>query len=302
MSKTICSLNQAKTTCLPNTTLQLLSNNFLESNNKSPIKIVEELSNKFKCNREHNTHSKELCIMKEIRENTKDNNLKKSIEKQVIKYFKPKAKSVGGNYWINNTEIDNIQFQLQCAFPGYYYSYIHMIDLEMFNPNNQQILLHNEKIYNIKDINFVNELNKNNNKFTYNGDLKYYGTVWNTDLSTNSGLHWFALFIDFTNKPITIEYFNSSGLPLTEGTHVHKRKEFLKFLQNLADELSKAGHDAKFIQVTNKEHQKDNTANCGSYSLFYIWSRLNGKPFTDFNKDIITDEEMEKFRTELWRT
>ncbi len=302
MSKTICSLNQVKTTCLPNETLNILSNNFLENNNTSPIKIIEELSNKFNCSNENTIHNKELCVMKEIRKNVNDIQLQKSIEKQVIKYFKPKTKSVNANYWINNTEIDNIQFQLQCAFPGYYYSYIHMIDLEMFNPQNQNLLLHNDNIYNIKDINFVNELQKQNNKLVYNGDLKYYGIVCNTDLSTSGGLHWFAIFIDFTNKPITIEYFNSSGYSLLKGTHEKKRREFLEFLENLADNLTRAGYEAKFIQVTDKSHQRDDTANCGSYSLYYIWSRLNGKHYKIFNEKIITDENMQKFRTELWRT
>lgn len=101
--------------------------------------------------------------------------------------------------------------------------------------------------------------------------------VCNTDLSTNGGIHWFSIFIDFTTNPIQIEYFNSSGYPLIRGIHITERKQFYEFFQNLADELTKQGYPAKFIQVTEIEHQRSDTANCGSYSLFYIWSRLKVK-------------------------
>lgn len=69
----------------------------------------------------------------------------------------------------------------------------------------------------------------------------------------------------------------------------------------MADDLTRSGFPAKFIQVTEIEHQRDDTANCGSYSLFYIWSRLNGKPYTLFKNNRITDELMEEFRSVLWR-
>ena len=75
------------------------------------------------------------------------------------------------------------------------------------------ILIENsKKIKPITEINFIDELKKNNSNFTYNGELKNFGVVINTDLSTNGGIHWFSIFIDFTVTPITIEYFNSSFL------------------------------------------------------------------------------------------
>jgi hypothetical protein len=138
--------------------------------------------------------------------------------------------------------------------------------------------------------------------FNFNNDLKYFGVVCNTDLSSNRGIHWFSIFIDFTKNPIQIEYFNSSGYSLTKGTHANQRKEFYKFFKNLADELTRNGFPAKFIQVTEIEHQAADTANCGSYSLYYIYSRLKGINPSYFAKTKITDAEVEKFRSVLWRT
>jgi hypothetical protein len=303
-NNSICSLNQNKFNCLPNESLQIISEIVIPEQNKDNLNntdLIETLSNQLQCNTKHSIQEKELCVLQKLKKDNTNNELGDAIEKQIIKYYKPKVSRLDGNYWLNNTEIDNIQFQLQTKFNGYYYSYIHMIDLIMFEPQNKNILLNNKKIYNIKDINFIDELKNLNNKLTYNNKLKYYGIVCNTDLSTNSGIHWFSIFIDFTKDPITIEYFNSSGYSLLKGSHMREREEFLKFFLNLADELSNKIRHAKFIQVTNIEHQRSDTANCGSYSLYYIWSRLNGIPYTKFKDTKITDEMMEEFRKVLWR-
>lgn len=307
MSKSICSLNRNSQTCLPNKTIEILGNSFLDKPIEKLDKktIINELSNKYLCSNSNTLQSSELCILKEIKkevnEQSNNPNILQSIDKQIITYFKPCAKGLGPNYWINNTEIDNIQYQLQQKFSGYYYSYIHMIDLKMFEPSNIENLLNYDKIYPLTEINFVNELLKKNNKLTYNGDLKYFGVVCNTDISTNGGKHWFSIFIDFNVNPITIEYFNSSGYSILNGEHKRERQQFSENFHNLADDLTRNNKPAKFIQVTEIEHQRDDTANCGSYSIFYIWARLHGKPLDFFKNNKIKDEDMEKFRAVMWR-
>lgn len=296
----LCSLNEKKKSCLPKKVIQVLSNAILSDPNNI---IIQKISNTVGCNNNLSIQEQELCILDKLKKNTSSQELKESIEKNKLKFFKIPTKSLDKNYWINNTEIDNVQFQFQNKFSGYYYSTIHMIDLENFKPLNNDLILHNDKILNIKDIDFINELSLNNkNIFTYNNKLKYFGVVCNTDISSNGGLHWFSIFIDFTKSPIQIEYFNSSGYSLLTGNNKKERTNFYHFFQNLADNLTKNGFPATFIQVTDIEHQRDDTANCGSYSLFYIWSRLNGKSHTFFKHNKITDELMEEFRSVLWRT
>lgn len=300
MSDNICALNNNKSYCLPDASLIIISKTFLNDDKLKPTEIIETLSEQVSCKEGDTLQEKELCILKELKDDG-NKELSEAVTKQLIKYFKPKAKRLDGNYWLNNTEIDTVQYQLQSQFPGYYYSYIHMIDLKMFNPNTINYIVNGHKVYAIDEINFVDELNKKNNKLNYNGDLKYYGIVCNTDISSGNGIHWFSIFIDFTVKPITIEYFNSSGYSLIKGSHQNERNNFLKFFLNLADELTKNGFPAKFIQVTDLEHQREDTANCGSYSLFYIYSRLNGVKYEHFSKNKIYDENMESFRKDLWR-
>ena len=308
MNNSLCSLNKKTNTCLPTKTVKILGDAFLtkgSNNTNNHTEIITKLSEKFDCSSSKTLQSKELCILKNIKlkgqDEIEDSDLSQSIDKQIITYFKPITNKLDGNYWLNNTEIDSIQYQLQKKFPGYYYSYIHMIDLKMFEPSNTDILEHSDKIFPLTNINFVDEVFEKNNKLTHNGKLKYFGVVCNTDLSSNNGKHWFSIFIDFTKSPINIEYFNSSGYSILNGTYKLERENFSKFFYNIADELTKHNKPAEFKQITEIEHQRQDTANCGSYSIFYIWSRLNRIPTEFFKTNKILDEDMEKFRSVMWR-
>jgi len=293
---TLCVLNSKRDSCLPKKIIKNLEQKLLpknESNLPTNI-IIDKLANKLKCNSSNNSSSKEICIIEKIKEKHNDSKLKKVMNKALITYFKPITKSFNGNYWMNNTDIDTIQYQFQTLFKGYYYSNIHMIDLVMFNPNNQHVMENEEQIKSIKEINFVNELKGVNNKLTYNGKLKNYGIVMNTDSSSGGGVHWFSIFIDFEATPITIEYFNSSGYDI-------KNINFKKYLIDLADEITREVRKAVFLTVTKICHQRSNTANCGSYSLYFLWKKLNGISSEYFAKNKITDENMEEFRKFLFR-
>jgi hypothetical protein len=317
MSSSICTLNSNTKYCLPNESINLISQIIKKKShiNETPENIIINSAKELNCNTNTNHQEKTLCVVEKLIDHHKDTILEESLKKQVLKYFKPVAKKLDKEYWINNTEIDNIQFQLQTKYKGYYYSYIHMIDLYMFEPTNKDLLLNSHKIKCITDINFIDEL-ENNTTLNYNGNLEYFGLVCNTDLSSGGGVHWFSIFIDFrpyynmlkNNKyePITIEYFNSSGYPITAGSH---RNKFINYFTDLEDSLDKYLNEkfktnlklCKFIQATHIEHQRSDTANCGSYSLFYIYSRLNNVSISHFTNNKITDEEMEDFRKHLWR-
>lgn len=280
----ICTLNRKKDLCLPDNVIKDIENNILKTNkNTSSQEIIKELADNFNCKKSNNNEN-EICILDNIKSDV--------AEKHKITYFKPITKSLSKDYWMNNTDIDTIQYQLQLNYEGYYHSNIHMIDLQMFKPNNHTLL--NTCIYPIKDINFIDEINEKNNKLTCNGKLKNFGMVINTDTSDGNGLHWFSIFIDFSSTPITIEYFNSSGYDI-------KNIKFKTYFINLADDIKYKCRDCKFVKVTSIQHQNDDTSNCGAYSLFYIYSRLAGLNYKYFENNKITDKKMEEFRGFLFR-
>lgn len=122
----------------------------------------------------------------------------------------------------------------------------------------------------------------------YNKGTRCFGVVFNTDYSTGRGQHWFAIFGDFNKAPFTIEYFNSSGdEPLPEITTWMKKTK-----HHLEKKLDTKCND---IITTKIRNQYDNHS-CGSYSLYYIISRLEGIPYSYFANNKIGDENMHIFR------
>lgn len=66
------------------------------------------------------------------------------------------------------------------------------------------------------------------------------------------------------------------------------------------------GDDTKFrlglnAYVHRKKHQNDDS-NCGVYSIYYILSRFNDVPLKNFEKEDITEEQMEDFFDKLFIT
>ena len=254
----------------------------------------------------------DLCILDKIDIPVE---IKGKIERESIK---PPTGSFDKDYWLNNTEIDTVMSQLRCLYPGFAHGFIHMIDIESFTPAN--IKTFDYKVCSAKETDFANEfkaglikrgllkgnVDPNTTKLsTYNdAPLHSYGIVCNTDSSKGSGQHWFAIFISTDRKNpentaqpmITIELFNSAG----GGS---KNKEFEDYWRKQAMDIARAtGLRCTFDIVTNIAHQGD-SGNCGSYSLFYIYSRLNEVHPSEFNnpEKKITDYAMQKFRTVCFR-
>ncbi len=244
---------------------------------------IDDASKDLQCTStgEGSEDAKDLCILERMND-----------RKRVVKYFKTPVKSISPNYWINNSEIDTVQYQLSDLFDGYYYSNIHMIDFGMFSPDDKDVM---PDIKPLKQINFVNELTGSSDKeLTHDGEMKWFGVVANTDVSSGRGQHWFAIFMDFSSTPCTIEYFNSSGYDI-------RNHRFKQWFINLADDITRAGKSCKYIRVTEIQHQMQTTANCGAYSMYYIWSRLNGVPYDWFGKNKVPDSRMELFRKYVFR-
>lgn len=133
-----------------------------------------------------------------------------------------------------------------------------------------------------------------------NYDGKKYkcgGCVINSDVYQNGGIHWMALFADTRSDPWTVEFFNSSGnSPAPEWVNWMEKTK--NCMHNLQTSLA-TKPDIVSTKVSSIRHQKSRTE-CGLYSLFYIWARLNGIPYTYFAKNSIPDQLMFEFRHHLF--
>lgn len=236
------------------------------------------------------------CVLEKV---NLESETKGKIQREALK---PVTNSFNHEHWLNNTEIDTVMSQFRRRFPGFSHAFIHMIDLKDFAPAN----LHSfdYPVISATNTDFGQEFDpKTECKLSTwkNAPLKSYGVVCNTDSSRGSGQHWFAVYIagdqrdpQDTSKPYyRIELFNSAGGGVNN-------KLFNTFWEEQAQKIAKStGLRCEYIDaVSNIQHQSPQTGNCGSYSLFYIYSRLLGEPSDEFNNPSkpIRDNSMRKFR------
>ena len=129
--------------------------------------------------------------------------------------------------------------------------------------------------------------------------IKRAACVINSDVYSGPGKHWMALFADATTDPPTVEFFNSSGSP--------PAAEWVNWLVKtrgaIDDVMSKdrsTPHKPTVIIKASSVRHQDSRSECGVYSVFYIWARLNGVPPSFFAKTTIPDKLMFEFRQHLF--
>jgi len=193
------------------------------------------------------------------------------VERVLKEYFKP-AGPRATTAWLSNYDIDAVLEQIAKKYEHRHFRHIHyqMIDFASVG----------------------GELATMDWPAEYNKGYRTFGTVINTDKSSGNGIHWFAVFGDFSDDldSYTVEYFNSSGdLPRDEITVWMNKMAALPFDKPINQ-----------IIATRLVNQRD-TYSCGVYSLYYIISRLEGIPYQEFAHRRIGDENMHLFRMYIFR-
>ena len=237
---------------------------------------LEEIKQKTGCQTEECIYSSPLVISIIGEE---------AAEHQLLKNFKVKG-PWNTTEWLNNEHIDNILYQAAEFLPVFHHVKFQMLDFEETKT----------------------ELSRLDIILRYKEGYNYIGVILNTDKSTGVGEHWFAIFIKMMpnhptsnkrvptdNNPssVIIEYFNSSGN--------NPRKEVTEWMMKQKYLLISKGIQAKIVHVCKYQIQKSQTE-CGCFSLFYIYSRLNGISADKFNRshEGFSDAAMIKFRKKLF--
>lgn len=228
------------------------------SDTTSAEKTMDTLKERFKC-------VNESCLFE--KQEIKDIIGADEAARQLAIRFKP----IGpwdSDDWFSNVDIDSVLKQIAGLYKSKNFKHIKF-----------QMRDFDEVKSELAHINFVHE---------YNNNIRCFGVVFNTDYSTGKGKHWYAIFGDFSSEPFTIEYFNSSGEDPQPEIHswMEKTKNLMK------KELNK---EVELVVVTKIVNQRDNHS-CGSYSLYYIISRLEGKDWKFFRNNKIGDEVMHNLR------
>ena len=123
---------------------------------------------------------------------------------------------------------------------------------------------------------------------------KYFGTVFNTSQSHESGQHWIALFVHIPKRHIY--YYDSFGDPMPN--EVKKLVE--RFQEQGNNYLRKQGEENVFEIFSNKtQHQSRNTE-CGIYCMYFIFCMLENEPFSEYCNKPIMDQLMICFRSKFF--
>lgn len=228
-----------------------------------PVAIINSLKEKTNC-------TNEICVIKSS--SVEDKLGRDLVSKILDTYFKVRGPKYNIEKWLSNDDIDKTlnQWKKIDGFNTFYPIPFQMRDFQAKKT----------------------ELATMNFKQLYDHGSRTFGCVPNTDWSSGNGQHWFAFFFDFREEPYTIEYFNSSGeCPFREFNQWLNETE-----QSLQTQFNKP---VKKIIVTRVQNQYDNSS-CGCYSLYYIYSRLNGIPWLWFRNNRVPDKKMHEFRKFLF--
>lgn len=129
----------------------------------------------------------------------------------------------------------------------------------------------------------------------YDKGYKCCACVINTDVYQGGGKHWMALFADWRTPTWSVEFFNSSGNA--------PAPEWIAWMEKTKAQMNirmKGAANVVTVRASSMKHQKSKSE-CGLYSLFYIWARLNGVSYEYFKTTLVSDELMFEFRQHLFK-
>lgn len=238
--------------------------------------ILNTVKKEFKCDTEE-------CVLQrpEIRKHAGHHEIVKSMER-----IKPKGPA-NSTELLNNFNIDDVLDRLAKTHDKFYHMKFQMIDFAGEKDSNG-----NWKIKGSYKITPTALGKIDIAKDVLGKGYKTFSVVMNTDVRTGGGIHWFSLFIDGRTCPVTIEYFNSSGnLPV---------KNIQDWIIKTGENLKSAKYNVKPVILHGLVHQQSETE-CGLYSLYYIWNRLNGVPAERFQDKKVPDDMMYKFRKKCFK-
>lgn len=263
-----CALDVPGTVCSTDKTVNDMKK-FLKDRNVDQTKFITE-KDTLDAMKEETKCTTERCVLKDRSfQSFSDSNA----HADSLDNLKPSGPS-GSTALLSNTNIDQVLKKLTKHHKNFYHMNFQMID---FAGTSRLAPTELGNIDMVKDV--------------IDRGFKTFAVVMNTDKRTGGGIHWFALFCDFRYSPYSVEYFNSSG-----------NKPVIEIQEWINKTVTHINNHHKTVPIilSGVVHQTSSETECGPYSLYYIWNRLNGKPAVNFQKLAIPDAKMIKFRKMLF--
>lgn len=262
-----CAIGIEGPVCTDATSLSKISKS-LGIKSTDPEDIIKAAKEKLDC-------TSEKCVV-----HKSESALGKQLVSSIIELrFKPQGPT--DNALLSNVNIDAIMKQWSHIYEDFFPYNFNMRNYASFSFRDGRVLNEPDTLATIqfKDL-YIGELGK---KFTR------VGCVINTDVYQGPGKHWMALYADAKTK--TVEFFNSSGNSPSP--------EYVRWLEKTKIQMESLGMNTSIKNVSTMRHQ-NSKSECGVYSLFYIYARLNGVPADFFMGGKIPDKWMFHFRQHLF--
>jgi hypothetical protein len=192
--------------------------------------------------------------------------------------------------WLSNVNIDAaLQMWATNKFRDFFPYNFNMRDYARYSINEKNVVV--EKPDTLATV-FFEDL--------YERGFRCAACVVNIDRYHGKGKHWLALFADARSDTDdwSVEIFDSAGSPpLPEWQSWAKKTEIQ--MNEIISQSTRPDRKVHNVRV-GRTRQQDSNSECGVYSLFYIWARLNGVPYKWFMENRIYDKVMFEFRQHLF--
>jgi hypothetical protein len=254
---------------------QLKKSNIPESSLTEKKDVIEQIKKKTNCN-------DEICILNDYSVSLTDEQ-----REEEKKRIKPKGPA-DSDKLLHDGNIDTVLSNLTIVFKDFKHMKFQMIDFDGLKDSSGNWIQKGNQYITPTELGTVDMVNDVIKK-----GYKTFGVVLNTDTRNNRGEHWFCLFCDFRVSPFTVEYFNSSGNK--------PYPQIQDWMAKTCAQIKQAGYSVVKKPLVGTMHQIDSETECGPYSLYYIYNRVEGVPSDNFQGTRITDAQMLEFRKKLFR-
>ena len=266
---TECSLAAQGSVCTSKDTVFIIAELLKVPDTKDPKEIMDAAKVKLECDTER-------CVLTKLMSDLGEARVRGEIQANL------KVDGPCDNRLLSNVHIDSILRQWRGMFPDYFPYNFNMRNYASMSYKHGRVIDGPDTLATLQFASL----------YLGTHDGKKYtraACVINSDVYQGGGKHWMALFVDSAGG--TVEFFNSSGNA--------PAPEWVAWMTKTKNQLDELGIPAKMVRVSKIRHQ-DSKSECGVYSLFYIWSRLNGVPHERFMSTPVPDSVMFEFRQHLF--
>lgn len=213
---------------------------------------------------------------------SKSSQIRKASE-SVFKPLMPKAWNKNKNMWLSNEDIEKVMSQYDGADPKFMFVGTFPIDFGDKNASNHGKCIAEE----VCRLNLRRERAKGVTRF---------GFVFNTDPHTKGGQHWIAAYlgIDPKDKNYGVFYYDSVAKPTPPQIEM-----FLGKIKRMAMDLGVVSN-RPFRVTRNDERRQFKGTECGVFVMLFLIC-MRSTPFARVCRSMGTDDEVEKFRSVLFR-